>query len=282
MINRWLITGDCHRDFSRFKYYTDEIKNDPNTAVIILGDAGINWTLDKNDDELKTSLCKNYKFYIYCVRGNHEARPQDVPGMKLIYDENVKGEVYYQEEWSTIRYFKDWGLYLINNFEVAVIGGAYSVDKWYRLACGARWFENEQLDDEEMINCTAELINSEVDFVLTHTCPIPWMPVDLFLSGIDQSRVDKSMELFLEEIAQCIGWKIWLFGHYHADRIERPYVEQYSTDTDDLNTIWKRWQDFDKTKEIEWWLVKSPMFYSNDYLLDIRNKYWNMEESKEE
>lgn len=187
--------------------------------------------------------------------------------MKLIYDENVKGEVYYQEEWPTIRYFKDWGLYLINNFEVAVIGGAYSVDKWYRLAYGAQWFENEQLDDEEMINCTAELTNAEVDFVLTHTCPICWEPTDLFLSGIDQNNVDKSMELFLEEVLRVFNWKVLCFGHYHSDRIERPYVEQYYKDSEDINIIMHRWEKYSKTKELDWWLIKSPNFYQDNLYL---------------
>ena len=26
------------------------------------------------------------------------------------------------------------------------------------------------------------------------------------------------------EVKENIKWDIWLFGHYHADRIERPYV----------------------------------------------------------
>lgn len=271
MITRWLLTGDCHGEFTRFKNYDKEIQKDEHTAVIILGDAGINWTLDERDRQMKNFLSKRYRFRIYCVRGNHEARPQDVPGMELVYDEDVCGEVYMEKKWPNIRYFKDWGIYKINGFDVAVIGGAYSVDKWYRLENGGRWFENEQLDVEEMIAATAELTNAEVDFVFTHTCPICWEPRDLFLNMIDQSRVDKSMELFLEEIAKCFGWKVWLFGHYHSDRLERPGVEQYFTDTENLNDIWKRWQHPD---DLDWWLVKSPMYYAEDELINIREEYW--------
>lgn len=274
MIEHWFVTGDTHRDFSRFKNYPENMTDYENVAIIILGDAGINYCLDHHDDELKDFLARNYKFRIYCVRGNHEARPQNIPDMQLVYDEDVGGEVYMQEKWPQIRYFKDWGLYLIDGFEVAVIGGAYSVDKWYRLARGAKWFEDEQLSEEEMLNCTIELTNMEVDFVLTHTCPIGWEPVDLFLAGIDQSRVDKSMELFLEEIANCMAWKVWLFGHYHTDRIERPGVEIYSTDTEELKMIWQRWDNYWLTKELDWWLVKSPMFYADDVLINARNKYW--------
>ena len=189
--------------------------------------------------------------------------------MKLVYDEDVDGDVYMEEKWPNIRYFKDWGVYTIDGHKVAVIGGAYSVDKYYRLQRGAFWNESELLTDDEMLQCTIDLTNQRVDFVFTHTCPICWEPTDLFLNSIDQSTVDKSMELFLEEIAQCFEWwVVWCFGHYHADRIERPYVEQFFRDTENLAETWDRWQRYTKTKELDWWLDKSPNFYMEDYLLE--------------
>ena len=212
---------------------------------------------------MKDFLKKTYKFRIYCVRGNHDARPQDVSDMKLIYDEDVQGEVYIQEKWSNIRYFKDWGIYTLGRFKVAVIGGAYSVDKWYRLANKYIWFKNEQLSEEEMVQCTKDLTNQKIDFVFTHTCPICWEPTDLFLNSINQASVDKSMELFLEEICQCFDWKIFCFGHFHADRIERPYVEQFYQDTENINDIWLRWKKYSETKELDWWLDKSQNFYQD-------------------
>lgn len=185
--------------------------------------------------------------------------------MLLEYDENVNGEVYYQKKWPTIKYFKDWGIYTINNHRIAVIGGAYSVDKEWRLYHHQKWFANEQLSDDEMLQCTADLMGQTVDFVFTHTCPICWEPRDLFLAAIDQSKVDKTMELFLEEIAKILSWKVWCFGHFHANRLERPRVEQYFTDTEDLETTWQRWLNAD---DLAWWLVKSPNFYQDDYILN--------------
>ena len=268
MIEQWVLTGDTHGIFTRFKNYNKDFQKNPKAAVIILGDAGLNWTLDEHDSNMKNFLSKRYNFKIYCVRGNHEARPQNVPGMKLFYDENVQGDVYMEDRWPQIRYFKDWGIYTIGQFKVAVIGGAYSVDKWYRLQNNYTWFEDELLTEEEMISCTQELTNAEVDFVFTHTCPICWEPRDLFLNNIDQSQVDKSMELFLEEIAKCFNWKIWCFGHFHTDRIERPYVEQFYRDTENIDELWMRWENYSKTNELDWWLEKSPNFHMTDYLLE--------------
>ena len=262
MINNWLVTGDTHSDFTRFRNYDEKVRTDPYTAVIILGDAGLNWSLDENDSHMKNMLTKRYKFRIYCVRGNHEARPQNVPGMHLIYDEDVGGDVYIQDKWPTIRYFKDWGIYTIDGYRVAVIGSAYSVDKWYRLQMGYRWFEDEQLTKDEMEECRAELKGKDFDFVLTHTCPTSWMPTDLFLSSIDQSKVDKSMEVFFESLRTDIGtWGVWLFGHYHDDRLVRPGVEMFYKDTEKLDDIWNRWDHYWSTGELDWWLNKDPLFY---------------------
>lgn len=51
----------------------------------------------------------------------------------------------------------------------------------------------------------------KVDVVLSHTTPLKYEPVEVFLKGIDQSKVDKSTV-------------IWHCGYYHTektiDRIE--------------------------------------------------------------
>lgn len=266
MITKFLLTGDCHANFSRFKNLPKEDQNNENLGVVILGDLGLNFTLGSGDSQLKNFLDKRYKFTIYGVRGNHEARPQDVPGMELVYDENVQGEVYLQKKWPKLRYFKDWGIYQFGDYKVAIIGGAYSVDKYYRLANGLRWFENEQLSTEEMIECTRDFTNQKIDLVLTHTCPVAWEPSDLFLPSVNQSTVDKSMELFLEELAQVFEWNVWCFGHYHSDRIERPHIEQLYTDMEDLDTLMERWYAYDEDGELEWWLIKSPNYYMEDYI----------------
>ena len=225
MIKQWFLTGDLHANITRFKNLDKTIQKNAEVGIIVLGDAGFNYTMDVNDSHLKNTLDKKYAFTIYCLRGNHEARPQNVPGMELVYDENVKGEIYMQPRWPKLRYFKDWGVYTIDDYKVAIVGGAYSVDKEYRLQNGLRWFEDEQLDVDEMIHCTRDFTNQKIDLVLTHTCPINWEPSDLFLPSINQSKVDKTMELFLEELAQVFDWNVWCFGHYHGDRIERPHVE---------------------------------------------------------
>ena len=265
MITKWYVTGDTHRDFSRFKNYSDADKQDENLGVIILGDAGLNYMIEQwwPDYHVKNSLKKKYKFTIYCVKGNHEARPSECKNMHLVWDDNVNGEVWIEDDFPNIKYFKEVGEYIINGYHVLVIGGAYSVDKWYRLQYDKQWFASEQLTREEMNSVKSLTLGKKYEFVLSHTCPISWEPTDLFLGCIDQSIVDKTMELWLEEVKDYVDWKIWLFGHYHADRIERPYVEMFSLETEDLSTIYERWEKYEDAG-LDWWLPKSPNFYMEE------------------
>ncbi len=40
----------------------------------------------------------------------------------------------------------------------------------------------------------------------------------LFLDGLDQSTVDKTMEEWLSDVEKNLNYKHWLFGHFHANR----------------------------------------------------------------
>lgn len=243
-----------------------------NTALIILGDVGLNFWGNKTDKKNKKK-CEEYRIYLYCVRGNHEMRPTDIKGMVTLYDENVNGLIYMEEEYPHIRYFMDGASYVINGYNVLTIGGAYSVDKEWRLVNAkangrsfSGWFENEQLDDFERQKITEYIRGNEYNFVFSHTCPYEWMPTDLFLPMIDQSSVDKTMEEWLSDLRNEISFDVWCFGHYHKNRIEKAYVEQYYDYWEYLDVIKERWDYFRKHGELrnsDRWISKSPFFYES-------------------
>lgn len=267
MVKRWIVTGDTHGDVkTRLKniFHNNNIKTPSELGVIILGDAGLNFYLNKTDIKKKKELAE-FQCYIYCVRGNHEERPQNL-GYAIIYDNNVQGYVYLDPINENIRYFKDGEFYNIDNHRILVIGGAYSVDKWYRLkraemtgnSCSG-WFASEQLTETEKNDIAQKIKGEKIDFVFTHTCPISWEPNDLFLNMIDQSQVDKTTEIWLEDIKNNIDWNIWCFGHYHADRLERPRVEQFYTSYCWLDEIWNRWNN---NGDIAY-MTKAPLYYAD-------------------
>lgn len=264
MLKNIVITGDTHGQVEqRLAAIQDNMPEykPEETAVIILGDAGLNYWLNKTDQKHKRQVSA-YGYTIYCVHGNHEARPCEALGMKLVNDEFVGGPVWVEEEFPLIRYFAMWGIYNIMGRRTLVIGGAYSVDKYVRLERGLHWFEDEQLKEHERTACLKNASNySHYDLILSHTCPYSWRPTDLFLSFVDQSTVDNTMELWMDTVKEKLNYKLWLYAHYHADRIERPGVEIFYGEFEDLETIEARWKKYEETNELDWWLPKSPNYY---------------------
>ena len=212
------ITGDKHADFREVFYFCYANETTLDDILIVLGDAGINYYANDKDKELKNSLKEHYPITLFCIHGNHEERPENIESYKTkkFHD----GIVYYEEEYPNILFAKDGEVYNFNNHKVLVIGGAYSVDKYFRLARGYNWYESEQPDDKtkNKVRKVLKKLDNKVDIILSHTCPYKYLPREMFLEGIEQSTVDNSTEYFLDEIEESTDYKLWYCGHYHTDK----------------------------------------------------------------
>lgn len=108
-----------------------------------------------------------------------------------------------------------------------VCGGAYSVDKFYRLQFRANWWPDEQ--PNELTKGLVRLMATRypINIMLTHTCPLRFEPKELFLDCIDQSTVDTSTEEFFDELYEQFPADqkpMWYFGHFHGDKYTDDYV----------------------------------------------------------
>lgn len=211
------ITGDTHRDFSHIKRFCKERgTNKHDDVMIVLGDACINYFGDHRDDEFKQSLGK-IPVTFFCVHGNHEMRPWHIEDMvQTCWHGDM---AYYQPKYPNIIYAKDASVYTYSGHRCLVIGGAYSVDKYFRLKNGYRWFSDEQPTDEikqQVYESVAK--HPDIDIVLTHTCPYKYIPREMFLSGIDQSTVDDSTEHFLDTVEDKVNYQKWYCGHWHTEK----------------------------------------------------------------
>ena len=215
------ITGDTHGDFGRVAEFCEKMQTSQADILIILGDAGINYYGGEHDQMTKEFL-ESLPLTIFAIHGNHEMRPQSIPTYHEV--EWCCGTVFVEDKYPHILFAKDGELYKIGGQRTLVVGGAYSVDKAYRLLHGYGWWPDEQPSDEikRRVEEKLEQLHWDVYVVLTHTAPLRYEPVEVFLPGLNQSMVDKSTERWLGKIEEKLHYEKWYCGHYHtAKKIDK-------------------------------------------------------------
>ena len=221
--NRVYLHGDCHGDFKWLVYFCEEHNTTKDDLMIILGDAGINYWNSIKDYDLKEKLLE-LPITLLCIHGNHEERPFNI--FSYYETEMFGGTVYVEKDFPNILFAKDGENYQIKNHRYLILGGAYSIDKYYRLTYGHRWYASEQPSQEIKDYVAKKLVqyNYKFDIVLSHTAPLKYEPVEMFLPGVDQSKVNKSTEEWLDDIENIISYNQWYFGHYHGDSVRTSKV----------------------------------------------------------
>lgn len=213
------ITGDIHGDPRRIVEFSEKLGLTGQDVVVILGDVGANYDLGPRDEWMKGVLA-GISPTILCIHGNHEARPETVPG--YVEKKWNGGAVLVQPGYPNLLFAKDGEIYSLNGKRCIAIGGAYSVDKHIRLVRGWAWFPDEQPSEQIKAYVEQRLAENQIDVVFSHTCPDQYEPVECFLPGIDQSEVDDSTERWLGELEQSIHYSAWYCGHWHINkRIDR-------------------------------------------------------------
>ena len=216
-MNMIYLTGDTHRDFTRIDNFCRKYNPTKDDTFIILGDAGINYHGESLDARWKHKL-NELPLTLFCIHGNHEIRPESISNYEEI--EWNGGFVYNEIKYPFLLFAKDGEVYNLDGKQYIVIGGAYSVDKYFRLRNGHGWWEDEQPSYEIKQRTEKKLddINWKIDVVLSHTCPYKYIPREAFIEGIDQSSVDNSTEEWLDFIENQLSYKKWYCAHFHIEK----------------------------------------------------------------
>ena len=234
------MTGDIHGDPIRLWSIENFCNNHKTTTddwLICLGDVGLNYYGAKSKEEisLKNEAAK-LPIKMFCIHGNHERRPIKEDGYKEIEvtEGAIQGPMLWDLRYPNQYFAIDGAVYKIQTSErtlnALVCGGAYSVDKFYRLQFRANWWPDEQ--PNELTKGLVRLMATRypIDIMLTHTCPLRFEPKELFLDYIDQSTVDTSTEEFFDDLYEQFPANqkpMWYFGHFHGDKYTDDYVMLY-------------------------------------------------------
>ena len=210
------LTGDIHGDPTQVELFCSKMQLTEKDTIIMLGDVGVNYYGGKRD-RLPKRILSSLPVTFLCIHGNHENRPQNIPEYKpTIWN---GGRVLVDEEHPNILFAEDGEVYDLDGKKALAIGGAYSVDKFYRLQRGFGWWADEQPSEETKRKIEAVLsARNDIDIILSHTCPKKYIPTEMFLPMIDQSSVDNSTEEWLDTIEDTVDYKAWYCGHWHTDK----------------------------------------------------------------
>lgn len=215
------ITGDTHGSYKRLRTFFRDKPVSKSDILIILGDTGLNYYGDERDAPHKNSAAR-LPLTLLCLRGNHDRNAATVPGYR--WQRRFGDEVYFEPDYPDILFAPDRAIYRIEDKSFLAVGGAYSIDKQWRLSEGYNWFEDEQISPQAMAEVESRLDTEgwQTDIVLTHTCPLRFEPTEALFKSVDQSSVDKTMERWLDIIEARLSYRQWFCGHFHIDKQDGP------------------------------------------------------------
>ena len=243
------ITGDCHKDFSRFtlESFPEQKEMTKEDYVIICGDFGGVWCNRREKgrgiDEFDLNWLDELPFTTLFVDGNHE-------NFDELYQYPVKewhgGKVH--ELRKSVLHLMRGEVFEICGKKIFTFGGARSHDiqdgiiewdekglwketahEWTKQNKIFRvnhysWWEQELPSQEEMDNAWVNLEKHDykVDYIVTHCCPNPVL-FDYVMKRFDDLTVARSYDDhnvltdFLDEVNEKATFSKWFFGHHHYD-----------------------------------------------------------------
>lgn len=167
-------TGDIHGAIDSIDQFNRKVHPTKDDVIVLLGDIGANYYRGRKDERLKEYLNQIGPVFL-CIHGNHEIRPTNIPGYTELQWNG--GFVWAQPEYPNLLFARDGEIFELNGLRYLVIGGAYSVDKFYRIRNGWGWWPDEQPSDEIKAYVERQIQEKPFDIVLSHTCPFKYEPM---------------------------------------------------------------------------------------------------------
>lgn len=227
------VTGDKHGVYTSVEDFCRINKTTKDDLLIVLGDNGVNFLGEKGDRVKKKALAM-FSITFMMIRGNHDQRPSPkLYHEKFVRTDEYSGRFLIEDKFPNLLFAQDGETYQLRSHRAIVIGGAYSVDKDFRLEQQEmgnpswRWFPDEQLTPLEMkrieedLKCQKEKGFDMPDIILSHTCPLNHKPYSKIVPGYEGFVLDEEMEKWLNKIERIVPYEKWYCGHWHLDEVDR-------------------------------------------------------------
>ena len=206
------VTGDTHGEQNRFIYSKEEKQWTASDVVIVCGDFG--FLFRDNDTERYFLDDLERRPYTLCfVDGNHE----NFPAIYAYPEELWNGGKVHRIR-KNIFHLMRGQVFEIQGKTFFTFGGGYSRDRGMRQLNVSYW--------EEELPCEAEYqeakrnlarYGNEVDYVLTHTAPLPIAWQAACRKGHYLEEGDGELMRFLNTLRCDLHFRHWYFGHFHDD-----------------------------------------------------------------
>ncbi len=123
-------------------------------------------------------------------------------------------------------YLGRYGLKTLNDVEFFYLGGAFSIDKIYRLNYEFKnkikcWWPQEEATEDEFENAYNLYCSLKPNIVITHDCPrrvanLAGNPRILREFGFDDDFTTRTSE-WLQKMWDFHAPRTWVFGHFHTN-----------------------------------------------------------------
>ncbi len=209
----FIISGDTHGtvDLSKVVNYFENTARSycKDDYLIICGDVGVCGFLT-SDEMITRETLRNLPITTLFVDGNHE-NFENLNSYRV--DEWNGGKVHFIE--NDIIHLMRGQVYNIEGTKFFTFGGAYSIDRSYRIK-GATWFPEEIPSREEYEEGWKNLEKADfcVDYIISHTGP---REVVAAMGYGEMSDEEIELHQYLQRIADNTDFTAWYFGHFHED-----------------------------------------------------------------
>lgn len=216
---RILVAGDTHGDLVHLQYLIDVARKQKCDRVFVVGDFGywahLRWGIEFLDKLDRHANITNMP--VYFIDGNHDKTSHILANYDSPECTDKEGFLLVR---SYVRYAKRGHRWTWDGVKFIALGGAYSVDKDWRVKQdtaegkpGNSWFPEEEMTDQEM-EAIFSADATQVDVIMAHDKPlsstIPFGDWTAYPETVpNQQRLD--------EAVRVLDPALFLHGHLHVN-----------------------------------------------------------------